>query len=141
MQNNKSPDDVPVGPSNRSFGLIVGGIFLLIEAFRFWKSEALDTAGIVLLVISLPLIAGALTYPPILTPFNKAWMKLGLLLHKIVNPIVMFVLYAGAICTTGFILRMLGKDPLRLKLDPDAKSYWLPREHEGPAPETMKNQF
>ena len=131
----------PVGPSNRSFGLIVGGIFMLIEGFRYFRSSEIDTAGAILLAISIPLIVLGIVFPKILTPANRAWMKLGLLLHKIVNPVVMFALYVCVICTTGLILRILGKDLLNLKLNKNSRSYWIKRSPTGPSPESMKNQF
>ncbi|MCC4241327.1 SxtJ family membrane protein [Thalassospira povalilytica] len=141
MLEKKSDTTKPQGPSNKSFGFVVGGIFLLIELYRWFMSGVLDTAGIILLVISVPLIVCALLCPKVLTPFNRAWMKLGEIMHHIVNPVVMLLLYTFAICTTGLIMRMLGKDPLRLKLDRDAKSYWIKRDPTGPSPDTMKNQF
>jgi len=55
--------------------------------------------------------------------------------------VVMFLLFATTIVPLGLIRRALGKDSLRLRFDPDAPSYWIPREPPGPAPESMKNQF
>ncbi len=129
------------GSSDRSFGLTVGGILALIEAYRLWSSGTLDTIGIVLLVIAVPLMVLGLVYPKILAPLNKAWMKLGMFMFKIVNPIIMFAIYILTIVPIGLLLRLSGKDPLRIKLDKDAKSYWIERDPAGPAPESMKNQF
>lgn len=129
------------GPSDRSFGLTVGGILALIEAYRFWSIEALDLIGIALLTIAAPLLLFGLIYPKILAPLNRAWMKLGLLMFKVVNPIIMFAVYALTIVPIGLLLRLFGKDSLRIKLDKDAKSYWIERAPAGPPPETMKNQF
>lgn len=141
MRTENTVAEPQTGPTNRSFGLTVGGIFLVIEGLRYWHSQYVDALGYVLLGISIPLILGGLLAPSALTPLNKAWMKLGLVLHKIVNPVVMLIIYASAICTTGLILKILRKDPLRLKLDPDTKTYWIRRDPSDPAPETMKNQF
>jgi len=63
------------------------------------------------------------------------------LLHKVVNPIVMALVFFGTVLPTGLIMRALGKDPLRLKWQADAKSYWIERRPPGPAPESMKDQF
>jgi hypothetical protein len=81
-----------------------------------------------------------LLWPSSLRPLNRLWMKLGLLLHRIVNPIVMGLLFYGTIWPTGLVMRMRGRDLLRLKRDPSAASYWIARV-PGPAPETMKDQF
>ena len=65
----------------------------------------------------------------------------GLLLQRVVNPIVMALLFYGTVLPTGLIMRMMGKDLLRLKRQPDAASYWIARVPPGPSPETMKDQF
>ncbi|MDV7340839.1 SxtJ family membrane protein [Terasakiella sp. A23] len=127
--------------SDRSFGLTVGGILALIEAYRLWSNETLDTLGIVLLAIAAPLLLFGLIYPKILAPLNKAWIKLGFIMFKIVNPIIMFLIYVLTIVPIGLIMRLFGKDPMRMKLEPDAKSYWIERDPAGPSPESMKNQF
>jgi hypothetical protein len=55
--------------------------------------------------------------------------------------VVMFLLFAITIVPIGLLRRALGKDSLNLRFDPDAPSYWIPREPPGPAPESMKQQF
>ncbi len=87
------------------------------------------------------LVAFALLRPDALDALNRAWMKLGLLLFKIVNPIVMGLIFFTTILPVGLIMRARGHDPLRLKRDPAASSYWIERQPPGPAPETMINQF
>ena len=83
----------------------------------------------------------ALLCPTVLNPLNRLWLKFGLLLHKIVNPVLMGVIFYSTILPTGLIMRALGKDLLRLKLQPDTDSYWIVRQPRGPAPETFKDQF
>ena len=75
-----------------------------------------------------------------LHPLNRLWMRFGLLLHKVINPIVMGLLFYGTILPTGLVMRLRGKDLLRLKREPGAESYWIART-PGPAPETMRDQF
>ncbi|WP_028878158.1 SxtJ family membrane protein [Terasakiella pusilla] len=127
--------------SDRSFGLTVGGILALIAAYRLWSSGILDTFGIILLAIAVPLFLLGLVYPKILAPLNKAWTKLGFLMFKIVNPIIMFLVYVITIVPIGLLMRLAGKDPMRMKLDKEAKSYWIERDPAGPSPESMKKQF
>jgi hypothetical protein len=79
--------------------------------------------------------------PAALRPLNRAWMLLGLVLYKIVNPIVMALLFFSTMTPVGALMRACGKDPLRLRRDPAAASYWIAREPPGPAAETMRNQF
>ncbi len=83
----------------------------------------------------------AYTFPRILNPLNRLWLKFGLLLYKVVNPIVLGLLFFVTIAPIGLVMRMFGKDFLRLKLDRDAKSYWIERAPPGPPPQSMKNQF
>jgi hypothetical protein len=65
----------------------------------------------------------------------------GLLLHAVVNPIVMALLFFTTVTPIALILRAQGKDPLRLRRDPDARSYWIERRPPGPMPDTMPRQF
>jgi hypothetical protein len=135
------------GSSDRGFGLTVGGILLAIALVRVglgwwswgavvlgWVEWALGGVGLVLL--SLGLIA-----PAIPAPLNKGWTKLGLLLFKIVNPIVLALIFLLTIVPIGLLLRLFGKAPLRLQFDAGAKSYWIERDPPGPAPNTMPQQF
>ena len=93
------------------------------------------------LAIGLVLILLAVVWPAALAPLNRLWLKFGLLLHKFVNPIVMTLLYVSTIVPIGVLMRLSGKDPLRLKPSPDAESYWIVRDPRGARPEDMKNQF
>ena len=83
----------------------------------------------------------ALVAPKILAPANRAWTKFGLLLHKIVSPIALGILFFGVVTPTGFVMRLLGKDLLRQRFDRSAKSYWIARTPPGPDAESLKNQF
>jgi predicted membrane metal-binding protein len=134
-------DEEVEGSSDRSFGLVMAAFFSIVALWplihdfsptapRWW---AVTVAGI---------FAGlALSRPALLGPLNKLWMKFGLLLHMIVSPIVLGLLFYVSVMPIGLLMRALGKDPLRLRRDPNATSYWLHRTPPGPAPETMKNQF
>jgi hypothetical protein len=76
-----------------------------------------------------------------MAPLNRAWTRLGLLLGAIVAPIVMGVIYFGLITPMALLARLLGKDFLRLKGDPEAATYWLPRQDPRPSPERLRDQF
>src|SRR5262249_25445489 len=93
-----------------------------------------------MLVLAALFLAAGLLRPAWLHPFNRLWMMLGLVLHKIVNPIVMGLLFYGTILPTGLVMRLRGRDLLRLKREEAADSYWIARP-PGPAPETMRDQF
>ena len=93
----------------------------------------LGAAGILALV--------ALTAPNILQPFNIAWFRFGLMLHKIISPIILGLLFFVTVTPIALILRALDKDLLNLRLDPKAKSYWIHRHPPGPETKSMSNQF
>ena len=83
----------------------------------------------------------AVVYPQMLAPLNRLWFRFGLLLHKIVSPVVLAIMFFLVFTPTGMIMRALGKDPLRLRLDKNATSYWIERTPPGPSPESLGDQF
>jgi hypothetical protein len=91
--------------------------------------------------LSLAFAGVALVRPALLTPMNRLWTKFGLLLSKIMNPLVLGILFYATVVPIGLLMRATGKDPLRLKFDRAAPSYWIVREPPGPPAESMKNQF
>ncbi len=93
-------------------------------------------AGIAALFLVLAFVA-----PKVLHPLNVAWMRLGFAMGMVVSPIVLGILFFLTVTPMGFVLRLMGKDLLRLKLDKSASSYWIERSPPGPAPDTMRNQF
>lgn len=126
---------------DRSFGLIVGAVLALIGGGRLWTNGTFDKLGIVLLVLACLLIVLAVVHPSFLSPLIKACTKPVVILFRVVSPLIMLVVYVLTILPIGLLLRLSGKDPLRLKLDPTASSYWIDRNPDHPSPESMKNQF
>ena len=123
--------------SDRTFGLVMAGALGLLALLNFWHHGRLWPWE---MAIAALFLLAALLRPAMLHPFNRVWMKLGLLLHKIVNPIVMGLLFYGTIWPTGVIMRSRGRDLLRLKRELASDTYWIARP-PGPAPETMRDQF
>jgi hypothetical protein len=133
------------GSSDRGFGLTVGGILLAIAAVRsglhLWGGTAPGWFEALLAGIGLLLVAFALAAPARLAPLNRAWTGLGLILFKVVNPVVLGLIYLTTIVPIGVFMRLTGRDLLDLKLDRQAASYWVVREPPGPPPDTMIRQF
>lgn len=129
--------EVKVG-SERSFGLVFAAVFALIALWplksdgdvRIWALAAAGTFAIF-----------ALVAPKALKPLNLLWFKFGLVLHHVVTPVVMGLLFFVTVTPVGIMMRMTGKDPMRLKRDPAASSYWIDRVPAGPSAESMKKQF
>jgi hypothetical protein len=131
--------DEPVhGSSDRGFGFVFTAVFLLIglapllhgRPIRIWS-----------LVVAAAFLAVSLIRPGLLQPLNRLWTKFGLLLHRIVNPVVMGAIFFLAITPFGVVMRLLGKDPLRRRFEPGSTSYWIVRTPPGPSPQSMSNQF
>ena len=123
--------------SDRTFGLVMAGALALVALLNGWHHGRMWPWEAALAALFL---LAALFRPALLHPLNRLWMKLGLLLHRIVNPIVMGLLFYGTIWPTGAIMRMRGRDLLRLKREPASDTYWIARP-PGPLPETMRDQF
>ena len=113
--------------SDRAFGFTVGSIVVLL-AFLPLLYPPRGQIWWWLLGLGALLIVLAAFWTAPLRPLNKAWLKFGLLLFRIVNPVVLFILFYGCITPIGWLMRATGKFPLRLKLDRSAKSYWIVRE-------------
>ena len=126
-------------PSLRSFGLTFAVVFAIIGFLpvifhhtgpRWW---ALGVAAAFLVVTFVA--------PGALKPLNQLWFQLGMMLHKIVNPIVLGLLFIVVISPIALVLRLFGKRLIPLKPDAATASYWIKREPPGPAPESLRNQF
>jgi hypothetical protein len=128
---------VEVG-SNRKFGLTLGALFAAASLAPLLHHRA--PHWWLLIVAAVFLIAGAL-FPSALTVANRAWFKLGLALNTIVSPIVMGLLFYGAVVPVGWFLRKTGEDILALKLAPEATTYWTLRDPPGPGQGTLNKQF
>ncbi len=124
--------------SNRNFGLVFAAFFALLAALGFWHGTGRWPLWLSLACVTLVL---ALMAPRLLTPFNWVWTKFGLLLHRIVSPIFLAVLFYGCVTPVGLSMRLSGKDPLRRTYEPEAASYWIRRTPPGPAPQSFKEQF
>jgi len=111
--------------SERSFGFVVGGILLVIA---LWPLHAGEQPHWWALVPALPLIALAAIRPALLAPLNKLWFKLGMLLGRVVSPIVLGIVYFLWITPFALVLRLMKKKLLALDFEPQAKSYWIIRQ-------------
>jgi Saxitoxin biosynthesis operon protein SxtJ len=124
--------------SDRMFGLVIGGVFAVIGALPVWHGNPPRLWAI---VIGVVLFVLAIAVPRVLHRANLYWSAFGVLLSRIVNPVVMAVLFYAVVTPIALIFRALGNDPLRLKRDPAAVTYWIERDPPGPSPESIKHQF
>ena len=126
------------GPSDRAFGFTFAAIFLLVALVPLVHHKSPRAWAFIL---SALFIVVSLAFPRILHRFNVVWSKLGLLLAKVTNPIFAGLMFYLLFTPIAYFRRLGGKDPLRLKLDRAADTYWIPRVPPGPSPESMRNLF
>lgn len=134
----KTQKVTPKTLANRTFGLIFAGIFLVISLLPLLGGNAVNrwTAAVSGVFALLAIIA-----PFALTPLNRLFQLFGQVMHKITNPLIMGLVFYLTVLPTGVILKLLGKDPMRRKLDPSASSYWIEREPDAISKESFDNQF
>ena len=120
--------------SNKSFGIVFFVVFFLISLYPLINDNELRIWS---LLISLGFLILGLKNSKLLTPFNKLWFRFGLLLGKIISPLIMGIIFFIVVTPIGIIMRLLRKDLLNLKFN-QKNSYWI--EKTGPKSK-MKNQF
>ena len=131
-------EDVVNRTSDRRFGALFAVLFALAGLapllhhghIRWWS----------LAVAALFCLATWLA-PRALAPGNRLWFRFGLLLHRIVSPLLMAVIFYGVVTPVGLVSWRTGKDPLRLRRDSSSVSYWIPREPRGPAPDGFPRMY
>ena len=120
--------------SNKSFGIVFFIFFLIVALYPILKNENIRIWSLIIAIIFLVL---GLLNSKILSPLNKLWFKFGLILGKIVSPVVMGIIFFGVVTPIGVLMRILNKDLLNLKFNKE-KTYWIEKNN---IKSKMKNQF
>ena len=120
--------------SNRSFGLLFFVVFFLIGIWPLFKENDYRLWSFIISIIFL--ILGLLN-SKLLKPLNNLWIKFGEILGKIIAPIVMMIVFFIFLTPLSFIVRLFGKDLLKLKFI-KKNSYWINRKKNIGS---MKKQF
>lgn len=126
------------GSSERFFGITFFVFFLLIALWPLLWGKPLRIG---VLGVSISFLALALIRPSLLAPLNRLWLKFGALLHSITSPIILGIMFFLVILPIGLLMRLLGKDFLRLRFDNNTPSYWIKREPPGPDKSSLNRQF
>ena len=119
MLNFQKNSEIGLG-SNKSFGIVFAIVFLIVALYPLLNSEGLRIWALIVSAVFLLLVFIA---PKTLSLPNRLWFKFGMILGSIIAPIVMALVYFITVLPTGLIMRLLGKDLLKQKLDKNAKSY------------------
>ncbi|PTQ97903.1 hypothetical protein C8P68_10362 [Mucilaginibacter yixingensis] len=122
---------------NRKFGLIVGGAFMALAAYRFYKMGHINP---LLAGIGITLITAGLIVPQWLTRPRRGWEKLGEVLGYINTLVLLTLVYVFVVTPLALINRLLGNDPLKLKSSPQTDTYWEPNNNDGDKTQ-MNRQF
>lgn len=137
-ENSTSFDD-RAPPSLRNFGLTFAAVFAIIAIWpllrhglpvRYWA-----------LAIAAAFLAVTFIAPGLLSPFNRLWFAFGLLLHKVVNPLVLGLMFIVLLTPLALVMRLFGKRFLPVSFDTSANTYWIERQPPGPEPDSIRNQF
>lgn len=123
--------------SDRSFGWLFGTFFVLVGLWPLLRAGAVRGWA---LVVGSGFLLVAQLRPTLLSKANSLWMKLSVLVSRIMNPMVIGVLFFVVVAPVGLLRRLFGKDVLRLRRH-GGPSYWILRDPPGPESHTMTNQF
>jgi hypothetical protein len=126
-----------VAGSTRSFGLVMAVFFAILCGIALWRAATWFWPGI-FAGTSMAFVLAALTVPGLLQPLNQLWFRFGLLLHAIINPLVMGLMFFTVITPIALIMRALGKRPVALRGDKALDSYWITRTEP---PGSMTRQY
>lgn len=132
----ESDSHISIEPSSpKSFGVVFSFVFFIVGVYPLINSESSRVWALVASIIFLLL---AYIFPAALKLPSTIWFKFGLFLGSVIAPLVMGLVYFTTVLPTGIIMRLLGKDLLKQKLDKNTKSYWI--ECKKPMG-SMENQF
>jgi predicted membrane metal-binding protein len=139
MHENLQRQEKVNGSSDRSFGLIFAAFFALVAFAPLLRAPHQPRWWAAIIAVGFALVA--LLWPKRLALLNRLWLKFGLLLHTIVSPVVLGLIFYVAIVPVGLLNRIFGNDSLRLKADRAAKTYWIARDASSSTLSSMKRQF
>ena len=134
-------EDKVVASSDKSFCLVFACVFAFISVFNLGFGSNINNWTYIFCGFTIVFLTLAFTAPKIAHPLNILWFRFGLLLHKIVSPVIMGLMFFLTVTPIGLIMRLFRKRPLRLKFEPSAKSYWIHRNPSSLEAGSFKNQF
>jgi hypothetical protein len=120
----------PVLPSNRSFGWTFTGVFALVALLQPWLLALAALTALVTLIRA-----------QWLAPLNRAWMRFGELLHRVVSPLVLGLIFFGLFTPVGMVMRAFGRDAMKRRFEPQVPSYWVKRDPPGPPDDSFRDMF
>ncbi|HUP94272.1 MAG TPA: SxtJ family membrane protein [Burkholderiales bacterium] len=124
--------------SDRSFGLVMAAFFMIVGIWPLFYGGAIRGWSI---MISLTFALLSFVRPAALSRLNRAWFKLGWVLHRVTSPIILGLMFYGVITPLGLLRRVFVRDPMKLRFEPEKRSYWVKHDQRGTTPESLTDQF
>jgi hypothetical protein len=138
---NYAGDQPTEAGSDRAFGCTVGAVLMVLGAAKAFMAGAVTFFSFLIFAGGAVLLLFGIGAPSRLAALNRLWLQLGVVISKIVNPIVLALLFFLVISPMALVMRMAGRRPLRLAPDRAALSYWIAREPPEGEPSSMRRQF
>ena len=139
-ENYREDEPVDLG-SDRAFGYTVGTVLMGIGVAKSFMAGAITLVSFLIFVPGPILVLFGAVAPSRLSALNKFWLKIGAAIAKVLNPIVLTLLFFIVVTLMAYVVRLAGKRPLRLAADRSAASYWIVCGASGSRPSTMRQQF
>jgi Saxitoxin biosynthesis operon protein SxtJ len=127
--------------SDRAFGCMVGSALMVIGATKAFVAGTISSVACLFFALGALLLLLGLVAPSRLSTLNRRWLKVGTAIAKVVNPIILALLFFLVITPMAFFMRIVGKRPLHLAADRTAATYWIEREPPADGASTMRRQF
>jgi hypothetical protein len=113
----------------RKFGIVMMIPLGIIGGILFWKGKS---AALYFFILAGFFLVSGLFLPKILSPIERIWMKIAEILSAVMTRVILILTFYFVITPIGLILRLMGKDLLQMKFEPERKSYWEAVEEDGP---------
>jgi hypothetical protein len=121
--------------SNKSFGIVFFLFFSILGIYPIWNDDKLN---LILISIGIIFLILGIRNSNILTSPNKYWIKFGLVLGKLISPIIMFIIYFFLLFPISLLGKLVGRDTCNTSYNPNIKSYWIKRNDD---PLDMDEQY
>jgi hypothetical protein len=139
-ENYRDEEPIQAG-SDRAFGCTVGSVLMVIGAAKAFVAGAIPPLACFIFAAGAVLLLLGIVAPARLSGLKKIWLKVGAVISKVVNPIVMTMLFFFVVTPTALVMRIAGKRPLRLAPDRAVSSYWIYRKAAQGEVSSMRRQF
>lgn len=139
-ENYRDEEPIEAG-SDRAFGYTVGSILMVIGAAKAFVAGALPPLACSIFALGAVLLLLGIVAPSRLSALNRIWLRIGAVIAKVVNPIVLALLFFFVVTPMALLMRILGRRPLRLAPDRAASSYWIYRNAAQGEASSMRRQF